>query len=116
MTEETHGDVRVIVIEGEVDAYTSPRLRDHIVSLIEEREVKLVVKLAKVEYLDSSALTVLIGALKRLSELSGTIVLACATRRINRVFEITRLDKYFDFYPTVEEAVENIRCSEVVPT
>ena len=57
--------VAVIGLEGEVDVYTSPRLKQEMVDLLNRGLVNLVVDLNAVKYLDSTGLGVLIGGLKR---------------------------------------------------
>ena len=91
-------------IEGEVDVYTSPELKQHLVSLVESGVKRVIVNLSKVEYLDSTGLGVLIGGLKRLREGDGNLVLVGPGMRILRIFEITGLDKIFDIYATEQEA------------
>ena len=94
----------VIELEGEVDVYTAPQLKQQMISLLEGGSRRMVVDLTKVEYLDSTALGVLIGGLKRMREQDGNMVLVCPSPRIRRVFEITGLDKIFDIYNSTDEA------------
>lgn len=94
----------VLDIEGEVDVYTAPQLKQDIVQIAERGVKHLIVNLSKVEYLDSTGLGVLIGGLKRLREGEGNLALVGPGMRILRIFEITGLDKIFDIYPTEEEA------------
>jgi len=96
----------IIELEGEVDVYTAPQLKQQMIGLLEGGATELVVDLTKVEYLDSTALGVLIGGLKRLRERDGNMVLVCPSPRIRRVFEITGLDKIFDIFNTQPEAME----------
>lgn len=95
---------RILEIEGEIDVYTSPQLKQEIVKLAEGGVKHLIINLSKVEYLDSTGLGVLIGALKRLREAGGNLVLVGPALRILRIFEITGLDKIFDIYATEEDA------------
>ena len=99
-------ELPVIQLEGEVDVYTAPQLKQQMISMLEGGARELVVDLAKVDYLDSTALGVLIGGLKRMRERDGNMVLICPSPRIRRVFEITGLDKIFDMYDTEGEAQE----------
>lgn len=94
----------VIELEGEVDVYTAPQLKQATITLLEGGARELVVDLTRVEYLDSTALGVLIGGLKRMREQEGNLVLVCPSPRIRRVFEITGLDKIFDIYDSVAQA------------
>ena len=97
-------ELPIIELEGEVDVYTAPQLKQQMISILEGGAKELVVDLAKVDYLDSTALGVLIGGLKRMRERDGNMVLVCPSPRIRRVFEITGLDKIFDIYNTEDEA------------
>ena len=101
-------EMPVIELEGEVDVYTAPQLKQQIISILEGGAKVLAINLTKVDYLDSTALGVLIGGLKRMREKDGNMVLICPSPRIRRVFEITGLDKIFDIYNTEEEAEEEM--------
>ncbi len=94
----------LLTIEGEVDVYTSPQLKQDIVQLAERGVKHIIIDLSKVEYLDSTGLGVLIGGLKRLREAGGNLALVGPGMRIQRIFEITGLNKIFDIYATEEEA------------
>jgi len=59
----------VIEVQGEIDVYTSPRVKESINDLIEKGNYSLVINLEGVRYIDSTGLGVLIGALKKVREL-----------------------------------------------
>jgi len=99
---ETQSGVPVIVLEGEVDVYTAPQLKLQMIALLEKDAKKVVINLEKVDYLDSTALGVMIGGLKRMREKGGNISLVCPSPRIRRIFEITGLDRIFDIRNTEE--------------
>lgn len=103
------GDVAIIDLAGEVDAYTSARFREVMVDIIEEGISKLVVAMARVDYIDSSGLGALVGGLKRTAERDGKIVVVCHQSQVRRVFEITGLEKVFPMFETEQEALEAIR-------
>jgi anti-sigma B factor antagonist len=108
-TRNVQSDVAVIALNGEVDVYTSPRLKQEMVDLLNKDTTKLVIDLSAVEYLDSTGLGVLIGGLKRARERSGDLRLICDNLRILRIFEITGLTKIFDIYRTEAEALAGLR-------
>jgi anti-sigma B factor antagonist len=103
-TYDLDNGVPVVKLEGEVDVYTAPQLKQKMIGLLEAGANQVVVDLAKVEYFDSTALGVLIGGLKRIRERDGNLALVCPSPRIRRVFEITGLDKVFDIYNSTDEA------------
>ena len=102
----------IIDIQGEIDVYTAPQLKQQILDLLDRGVNHVIVNLTGVEYLDSTALGVLIGGLKRLRERDGTLDIICPNTRIRRIFEITGLDKIFDIYANEEEAVDALNTKE----
>jgi anti-sigma B factor antagonist len=107
-TKTLESELPLIELEGEVDVYTAPQLKQQILSILEGGAKELAVNLTKVEYLDSTALGVLIGGLKRMREKEGNMVLICPNPRIRRVFEITGLDKIFEIFNTEQEAQSSL--------
>lgn len=103
--------VPVITLEGEVDVYTAPQLKQQMIALLEAGTKQMLIDLTQVEYFDSTALGVLIGGLKRMRERDGNLSLVCPSPRIRRVFEITGLDKIFDIYNTMDDAKANAQAS-----
>ncbi|MFI5905880.1 STAS domain-containing protein [Dactylosporangium sp. NPDC051541] len=99
------GDHKVLEVGGEVDVYTAPRLREKLVELVEQGARHVVVDLSRVEFLDSTGLGVLVGALKRLRAVNGTFGLVCAHERLLKIFRITALDRVFQLYDTVADAI-----------
>lgn len=104
MSTRALGDHTVLEVGGEVDVYTAPRLRERLVELVEQGARHVVVDLSRVEFLDSTGLGVLVGALKRLRAAGGTLGLVCAHERLLKIFRITALDRVFALYDTVEAA------------
>lgn len=102
----------MIDLEGEVDVYTAPQLKQQIINMLDGGVYHVIVNLTNVEYLDSTALGVLIGGLKRLRERNGTLDLVCPNARIRRIFEITGLDKIFDIYSAEQEATQKVEPKE----
>lgn len=95
----------VLAVTGEVDVATAPRLREQLISLVSDGKVKIVVDLEGVDFLDSTGLGVLVGALKRVRTQDGELALVCTEARILKVFEITGLTKVFPMHRSVDEAV-----------
>lgn len=101
---ETRGQWSILHVKGEVDVYSSPKLKESLLGLIEEQgRIRIVVDLANVEFMDSSGLGVLVGGLRRVKEGGGEIALVCS-KPVLRVLSITGLDKIFKVSSSVEEA------------
>lgn len=95
----------VLAVSGEVDVATAPRLRERLVGLVSEGRHQIVVDLEGVDFLDSTGLGVLVGALKRVRTHGGDLALVCTQPRVLKVFEITGLTKVFPMHASVDEAV-----------
>jgi anti-sigma B factor antagonist len=96
-------DYTVIRLEGEVDVYSAPLLREEIIKQVERGEYKLVVDLEKVNFLDSTGLGVLVGGLKRVKPNDGELGIICNQDKILRIFRITGLDKIFPIFDNIDE-------------
>lgn len=95
----------VLGVSGEVDVATAPRLREKLIGLVTDGQYRIVVDLEGVEFLDSTGLGILVGALKRVRTHEGELALVCTQPRVLKVFEITNLTKVFPIHTTVDEAV-----------
>jgi len=63
------------------------------------------VDLGRVDFIDSTGLGVLVGALNRARELGGNLQLICAQERVLKLLRITGLDQVFTVRSTLEEAL-----------
>jgi len=95
----------VVDVEGEIDVYTAPRLRDLLIDLVSQGSYQLVVNMQKVEFLDSTGLGVLVGGLNRVRAHDGSLDLVCTRERILKIFRISGLTKVFGIHQTVDQAI-----------
>lgn len=102
--DDSRSPYTVLAVQGEVDVYSAPRLREKLVELVSEGHRQIVADLEGVDFLDSTGLGVLVGGLKRLRSHDGDLTLVCTQPRILKVFEITGLTSVFRISSTVEEA------------
>ena len=82
-------------LRGELDVNTAPELREQLARLVNEGARLIVVDLTAVSFVDSTALSVLVSALKRLRQADGDLELASPNPSVPRVFEITGLTRLF---------------------
>jgi anti-sigma B factor antagonist len=94
----------VIAVSGEIDVATAPQLRECLHRVIAEGESTIVLDLLGVTFLDSTALGVLVGALKRCREVGGDLHLVVADPRIVKIFEITGLTSVFTIADSAQAA------------
>ena len=94
----------VVDVKGEIDVYTAPKLREKLIELVSEGTYRVVVNLEGVDFLDSTGLGVLVGALKRVKAHDGSLSLVCTQDKILKIFKITGLTKVFPIHDSVEQA------------
>ena len=97
--------IEVIDVQGEIEIYTAPRLRELLIDLVSQGSYQLVVNLDKVGFLDSTGLGVLVGGLRRVRAHDGSLDLVCTQQRILKIFRITGLTEVFGIYQTVDQAI-----------
>lgn len=92
---EEEADGVVLRVEGEVDVYTSPALRDELYRLIDDGAPRVTVDLNGMDFIDSSGLGVFVGALKRVRERSSELELRGVQPSTRKVLDITGLVQVF---------------------
>jgi len=98
----------IVDISGEMDVYTTPQAKTAMLDLLEKGYYHLVVNLQHTDYLDSTALGVLVGMLKRVRERGGDLRLVAPSPRIRRLLEITRLINVFPIDASEQEATNKL--------
>lgn len=98
----------VVAVAGEVDIFTAPELKRSIGNAIDDGAREIIVDLTDTRFLDSTALGVLIGAVKRLRPLDGQLVIVNTEPSTAKTFEITGLDQIFTIVGTRDDALATL--------
>ena len=99
---------RVIAAEGEIHVSTAPRFSERLNAALADGRTRLVLDFSGVEFIDSTGLSVLLNALRRVTRKRGALSLVCTNPTVLRLFEITRLDSTFDIVATRDEALASV--------
>ena len=99
------GNRTIIEVDGEIDVYTAPKLRECISGLVDDGQSKLVIDLEQVQFMDSTGLGMLVDGLKRVHTIEGTLELVCTHERVLRTLRITGLNKVFLIHGSQSEAL-----------
>ena len=102
--QELSDDMSLIEVHGQADLHTASDLRSAITGAIDSGAAHLVVDLSEATFIDSMTLGVLLGAVKRLRPMGGSVSVVCTDPHIRRIFEITLLDRIFTLYPDRKSA------------
>ena len=87
------GNVLRGYIEGEIDTFTAPALREELetVGIIENQLIQL--DLSKVNYMDSTGLGIFVAFYKKVTRENASLKLVGLSHRLVRLFEITGLSE-----------------------
>ncbi len=80
-------------------------LHDQLHEFIDQNEKKVVIDLAKVDWMNSTGLGILISGLTTLKNNGGELKLANVTEKIQSLLTITKLITVFECFDSTEEAV-----------
>jgi anti-sigma B factor antagonist len=95
----------VAFLVGELDLYNAPALREALLEVAAEQPERLVIDLRDVDFVDSTALGVLIEARAKL-ENRKAFLLAAPGPDTHRALTISGLDRHLSLHDTLESALQ----------
>jgi anti-sigma B factor antagonist len=99
-----NGEALVVRLAGELDLYNAQTVRDALSEAVAEEPQRVVVDLGGVEFLDSTALGVLVEARAKLPD-RRAFMLAAPGLEPRRALQVAGLDRHFSVHETVEDAL-----------
>ena len=102
------GDLIIIRLEGEVDLYAAPELKDHVNSAIERGRNKLILDLSDATFIDSTPLGILVSGMKRLRPRGGMLAVLCPDPTMARIFDITGPNRMSSVHATLDDAIATL--------
>lgn len=90
-------------IEGEIDAFTAPMLREKLAEITLEDSKEIILDLSEVSYMDSTGLGVFVGFFKNAKVENAKLKLTGLSSRLKRLFDITGLGEIMDIESTSGE-------------
>ena len=106
LTEDVRADARIVAIAGEFDATCAEEARPILTAASSDPDRALVINLIDCEFLDSTAIALIVAAARPL--INGQIKVAIAARSESEVVQILRLagiDRTIPILPTAELAL-----------
>jgi anti-sigma B factor antagonist len=101
--------IAVVRVQGTLDRFSGPYLKDVLVRAVEAGNTELVVDLSEVGSVDSSGLGVLVGTLKLARRAGGDLRITGASHRLTTTIERLSLDQLLRQHTTVQDAVVYFR-------
>src|SRR3954468_9094833 len=107
--DEVDEQTAVVSVRGEIHLATAPEFSERVNAVIASGHPAVVVDLTEVGFIDSTGLSVLLNALRRITRAGGTLTLVCTNPTVMRLFEVTKMDTTFTIVGSRGEAVEKAR-------
>ncbi|MBI4546488.1 MAG: STAS domain-containing protein [Ignavibacteriae bacterium] len=102
--------ITVIALEGSVlGGPDATALNDELHKLVEKGKKNVLLDLSNVQTMNSSGLSMLIGALQTMKNVGGQLKLAGASKKIESLLVITKLSTVFELYPTMKKALASFK-------
>ncbi len=92
------------VAEERIDAAVAIRFKDQMRALTCDGPERVVLDLSRVNFLDSSGLGAVVGAMKQVGQ-GRRLELAGLTPTVQKVFKLTRMDSVFTIHPDAQTAL-----------
>lgn len=95
----------VLALSGEFDTFTASEVRDKVAEVVGQSSIpRILIDLRETTFMDSSALGVLVGALRTARSLGGEVRIIGPNDKLVPLFRITGLNRTFAMFDTVEAA------------
>ena len=99
------GTVTIFEMNGRFDTNTANTLRNLMEPATNQPPAQILVDLSGVNFVDSTALAVLVQGMKHSRQQGGDVRLSGLGQQVRIIFELTRLDQAFQIYPNAKDAI-----------
>lgn len=103
-------DLNTVSVFGELDQATAPELRSVLTEALDSG-VSVLVNLSECEFIDSTGLSLLVEAKRRLAEGKRDFGICCPDDDVRRLLELTGIDEAVGLFDTRDEAVAALSAS-----
>ena len=106
---EVDGGLHTVSVHGELDQGTAPELRGTLASVLGQSSKSVLIDLSGCEFIDSTGLSLLVEAKRRLGEEQRAFGVCCPDADVRRLLELTGIDEAVGLFNTRDEAVAVLR-------
>ncbi len=108
-TLKKQGQIHIINMQGDlIESSQADKLMQEVDEVILNNNIRFVIDLGSLKYLNSSGLTILIRILTKARKAGGEAVIACVGKRIKELLVITKLNTVFTVAESVEEGITKL--------
>jgi anti-sigma B factor antagonist len=95
----------LVTIQGRLDAAAAPTFKQRITDVISQGNVRLVLHIAHVSFMDSTGLGALVSAFKAARKANGDISIVAPSPQVQKLFKLTAMDRVFRIFQSQHEAL-----------
>ena len=106
-TKNNGGATILKIHERKLDVAISSELKGEFLVLCKRQQKELVIDLSDVEFCDSSGLSALLIAERKMRENGGIVKLVGVQKKVLSLIKISHLDRAFQIYNTMAKAVKS---------
>jgi anti-anti-sigma factor len=101
-------NMKIISIEGKMDAISAPEFEDKMGEWLEQGETSFIINLGEVNYMSSAGLRSILIVAKKLKENDGKLIFVNLREEVQKIFRISGFSSMIPTYESLEVALEHI--------
>jgi len=102
-------DTLIIAIKGQIRISTQKEFSEFFSSLVEEnRSRRVILNMAGIGYINSAGVGMIVDSFRKFKDNGGKLVLCSLVPDIEKLFEVTKLNRFIEIYPSEEDAISKI--------
>ena len=109
LTSRKEVNATILEWKGPLGVDNHVAFKDGVQALVDKKDVRLILDLGAVNFIDSTGLGVMTALLRRVKQLGGDLILVNIQEEVKPIFEITGLKKLFTIVPGIKEALSELR-------
>jgi anti-sigma B factor antagonist len=102
--EDGDHSAQALELSGELDAASAPALRERLAEVATRGSGPLVIDLSSLDFIDSTGLSALLNAKRRLTRRGRGFAIVCPPGHVRRILEVTQLLDALGCHSSTEEA------------
>ncbi len=101
----TDGALHTVCVDGEFDQSTAGEVRSALADVVDAKAGSVLVDLSDCSFIDSTGLSLLVEAKRRLEEDQRRFGVCCVDKDVRRLLELTGIDQAVGLFDTRDEAI-----------
>ncbi|HEX4364527.1 MAG TPA: STAS domain-containing protein [Solirubrobacteraceae bacterium] len=110
--EHSRTGAHILNMSGELHVSTAPHFAQRFSDVIYINKTAIVLDMTAVEFIDSTGLSVMLNALRVVTQIGGRLALVCTNPTVLRLFAITNLDNTFEIFDDRPKAIAYVLATD----